>query len=93
MANHRRTPDESNYRRRACLLCGYKRLRPDRHYDSSDRSQEPITQADLARLAEIARTDRERMFVRNPRWALYRDHLLAVALCPRITAGPLPSSR
>ncbi len=36
---------------------------------------------DLQRLGQIARADREAMFSRNPRWALYRGRVLCVALC------------
>jgi hypothetical protein len=45
------------------------------------RSYERITKRDLARLADIARADREGIFERNPRWALDRKRLLCVALC------------
>jgi hypothetical protein len=45
------------------------------------RSYEPLTVRDLARLAEIARADREARFRRRPRWAVYRDRVLCVALC------------
>jgi hypothetical protein len=45
------------------------------------RSYEPLTVRDLARLAEIARADREARFGRRPRWAVYRDRVLCVALC------------
>jgi hypothetical protein len=48
---------------------------------ASKRSLERITKRDLARLRDIARADRERMFNTNPRWAHYRDRLLCVALC------------
>jgi hypothetical protein len=47
----------------------------------TSRSYQRITKRDLARLAGIARADREQMFARNPRWALYRKRLLCVALC------------
>lgn len=42
---------------------------------------EPITAADLRRLAEIARRDRERMFAKSGNWRPYKDRLLAVTLC------------
>ena len=40
-----------------------------------------ISRADLLRLAEIARHDRQRMFAANPNWRAYGDRLLAVTLC------------
>jgi hypothetical protein len=46
------------------------------------RSRKPITLADLQRLADIARSDRDDFFQRHPRWsALYSQRLLCVALC------------
>lgn len=45
------------------------------------RSLELITDEDLRRLVEIARSDREEMFGRSQHWAPYRHRLLAVALC------------
>ncbi len=49
---------------------------------SEDRSFEPITRADLKRVARIARAEREEFFERHPEWAiLYRKRLLCVALC------------
>lgn len=49
---------------------------------TSDRSFEPITKADLKRLARIARDDREDFFGRHPEWAmLYRKRMVCVALC------------
>lgn len=46
------------------------------------RSFEQITLDDLRRLASIARQDRESFFADHQDWAsLYRDRLLAVALC------------
>jgi hypothetical protein len=48
---------------------------------AQSRSNEPITAADLRRLAEIARADRERMFRTNSSWRPYKDRLLAVTLC------------
>jgi|SRR3954452_16065255 hypothetical protein len=42
------------------------------------RSYEVIEDADLARLARLARRDREQFFERRPE---YRDRLLCVALC------------
>jgi hypothetical protein len=46
-----------------------------------ERSRRRIDASDLARLGEIARADRERMFARNDRWSAYRGRLLCVALC------------
>jgi hypothetical protein len=47
-----------------------------------ERSYRTIDDAALARLAEIAKTDREDFFRRNPRWdRLYRDRVLCVTLC------------
>ena len=47
-----------------------------------ERSSEPIRMEDLARLAGIARADREDLFRRKPALAaVYRDRLLCVALC------------
>lgn len=45
------------------------------------RSYERITPEDLARLAEIAKADREARFSRRPRWRPYADRILCVALC------------
>lgn len=45
------------------------------------RSYERITLNDLARLAQIARRDREDRFTRRPRWRPYADRVLCVALC------------
>jgi hypothetical protein len=46
------------------------------------RSYLPIARADLRRLAEIARRDREAYFVAHSYWAeLYADRLLCTALC------------
>ena len=46
------------------------------------RSLEPITRADLKKLARIVRTEREEFFGRHPEWAmLYRRRLVCVALC------------
>jgi len=46
------------------------------------RSYEKIEDADLARLAELAREDRDGFFRRNPRWRdLYATRIVAVALC------------
>ena len=47
----------------------------------SERSYEPITLDDLARLSHLAAEDRERRFRRRPRWSVYRDRVLCVALC------------
>ncbi len=48
---------------------------------ATERSFEPLTSEHLARLAYIARTDREDRFKRRPRWQIYRDRVLMVALC------------
>lgn len=48
---------------------------------ATERSFEPLTDAHLASLAEIARADREDRFTRRPRWSVYRDRVLLVALC------------
>lgn len=48
---------------------------------TSERFYAPLTEAHLARLAEIARTDREERFARRSRWTVYRDRVLLVALC------------
>jgi hypothetical protein len=45
------------------------------------RSYERITLDDLARLAQIARRDRDDRFARRPRWAPYAGRVLCVALC------------
>jgi hypothetical protein len=46
------------------------------------RSQERITQSDLARLADLAEADLANLFDRMPDLAaLYRDRVLCVALC------------
>jgi hypothetical protein len=46
------------------------------------RSYLPIEHADLQRLAEIARMDREDFFKAHPEWAeVYRDRVLCIALC------------
>ena len=49
--------------------------------EASERSYAPLTDAHLTRLAEIARADREDRFTRRPRWRVYRDRVLLVALC------------
>jgi hypothetical protein len=48
---------------------------------SPSRSLEPITDADLRRLLQIARADLARMFASNQNWRPYRDRPLAIALC------------
>jgi hypothetical protein len=49
---------------------------------SEQRSYERITNADLKRLARIARDDREDFFGRHPEWAmLYRKRVVCVTLC------------
>jgi len=45
------------------------------------RSYAHIEPADLNRLAQIARRDREAFFARHPRYAPLRDQIVAVALC------------
>jgi len=47
----------------------------------SERSLAPLTGAHLARLAGMTAADREDRFARRPRWAVYRDRVLMVALC------------
>jgi hypothetical protein len=47
----------------------------------ADRSYERVTRDDLARLAAIARDDREARLARRPRWSPYADRVLCVALC------------
>jgi hypothetical protein len=47
----------------------------------AERSYEPLTDNHLARLADIARADREDRFTRRPRWEVYRDRVLLVTLC------------
>ena len=46
-----------------------------------ERSFEPLTDGHLSRLAEIARADQEDRYARRPRWSVYRDRVLLVALC------------
>jgi hypothetical protein len=45
------------------------------------RSYERIEPADLLRVADIAKMDREAFFLRNARYAELRNRVLAVALC------------
>jgi len=48
----------------------------------SERSIEPLTAADLQRLAELAIDDLRQLFVRRPETGeLYRDRLLMLCLC------------
>jgi hypothetical protein len=48
----------------------------------SGRSFLQLTHADLRRLADIARDDRETFFARYPEWAtLYADRVVCTALC------------
>jgi hypothetical protein len=50
--------------------------------EPTERSPAPITLGDLARLAELAKADRDRLFARNrPLGARYAQRMLAVALC------------
>jgi len=45
-------------------------------------SKEEINEADLRRLLEIARIDREDFFARHKEWArLYKDRIICTALC------------
>jgi hypothetical protein len=46
-----------------------------------NHTYELIDQAELARLAWIARSDREDFFARNPRYSALADRLICVALC------------
>jgi hypothetical protein len=49
---------------------------------ASEYSFEKITKADLARLAKLALTDLESLFIRHPHTSgLYQDRLLALCLC------------
>jgi len=45
------------------------------------RSYLPIREADLWRLVDIARKDREAYFEEYPEWAVYADRIVCVALC------------
>jgi hypothetical protein len=47
----------------------------------SDRSRERMTKRDLAKLARIAVADRADRFARRPRWRVYENRVIAVALC------------
>jgi hypothetical protein len=49
--------------------------------DASERSYVQITDADLSRLSELAALDRAGRFARRPRWLVYADRVIAVALC------------
>ena len=44
-----------------------------------ERSCEPITPADLDRLAAVAAADREARFTRRPRWSVSGDRIICVA--------------
>lgn len=48
---------------------------------SAGRSFEPIDRDDLARLARIARMDREDFFARKPRYSALAGGVICVALC------------
>jgi hypothetical protein len=49
---------------------------------SAERSSEPITDEDLARLSDLARADREELFARRPLLGQrYAHRVLCVALC------------
>lgn len=52
-----------------------------RETPAPSRSYERITLEDLNRLAEIARLDREDLFVRKPRYRVLERGLICVALC------------
>ena len=45
-----------------------------------ERSCEPITPADLDRLAALAAADREARFTRRPRWSVSGERIICVAL-------------
>jgi hypothetical protein len=45
-----------------------------------ERSCEPITPADLDRLAALAAADREARLTRRPRWSVSGDRIICVAL-------------
>ena len=46
-----------------------------------ERSLERFTDGDLERLAELAAHDRAERFRRKPRWSVYADRVICVALC------------
>lgn len=48
-----------------------------------DRSQQPITKADLRRLSRIAAADRDDLFTRKPHLRAYKNRIICVALCQR----------
>lgn len=48
---------------------------------SSEQSFERIEDADLERLGLSAKRDRDEFFARNPKWSLYADRVICVALC------------
>ena len=52
-----------------------------RERGGAGRSYERITLEDLTRLAEIARLDREGLFMRKPRYRVLENQLVCVALC------------
>jgi hypothetical protein len=56
-----------------------------------ERSCEPITPADLDRLAALAAADREARFTRRPRWSVSGDRIICVAL--HVTRALRRSSR
>jgi hypothetical protein len=56
-----------------------------------ERSYEPITPADLDRLAALAAADREARFTRRPRWSVSGDRIICVAL--HVTRALRRSSR
>jgi hypothetical protein len=47
----------------------------------NQRAMEKITVADLARLSNIARADRDEFFKKYPRYAPYQSKVACVALC------------
>jgi len=46
-----------------------------------DRADAQITRADLSRLSKLCALDRVDRFTRRPRWQVYADRVIAVALC------------
>jgi hypothetical protein len=48
---------------------------------TSERSQAPIVDAELARLAQLAAADRVDRFARRPRWRVYAERVICTALC------------
>src|SRR4051794_34118081 len=48
---------------------------------TSERSYERVTSRHLTRLARIAASDRAARFARKPRWQVYENRIICVALC------------